>query len=301
MSRRDGNAEVYVVNPAGGGERNLTRSPTQDLFPVWSPDGTWIAYLSGGRPRSAFSLWIMKADGTEKRRLQPAPRQANSFCWSPDSTMIAMGQGVVTIAGNKMKVLSTMRMYHPAWSPDGKKIAFKSRQAATDRRARQLALYVIDAKGGEPKKVSDSVKSECKLAWSPDSTRIAFMSGNYGRVSDIYAVNADGTGEKNLTKSSFNDRAPSWSAEGNTIVFESFREDTCDIYAMPAGGGPARRITSTPAWNRFPRLSPDGKRLAFKSSKSGDAETAEICIVNLDGTGYKKLTENDAFDGAPEW
>ena len=121
--------------------------------------------------------------------------------------------------------------------------------------------------------VADSVLSIGKLAWSPDSVHIAFTAATSPRVADIYAVNVDGSGKKKLTAGLFRNVAPSWSADGTTIVFASSRGGSSDIYAVPAQGGPARRITKTPARNQFPRLAPDGKRVVFRSSTSGDADT----------------------------
>ena len=151
------------------------------------------------------------------------------------------------------------------------------------------------------KKVVDEIRRDGKLAWAPDSKRIAFMATGAHNRSDIFIVNV-GSGEKrNLTNNNFTDRAPCWSPDGKTIVFESLREKTYDLFAIDSDGGKEKKITDTPEWNRFPRLSPDGAKVVFKSSASGKGNTAEICVVNIDGTGFRKLTDNSFFDGAPDW
>ena len=237
MSRRDGNAEIYIVHPADATQKRLTSNPTNDLFPTGSPDGRSIAYLAPSTTKRGFALWVMKTDGSQKKELQPAPAQANSFCWSPDSTKIAMENGIVTVDVPTKTSPTTLRMYRPAWSPDGTKIAFKSPLQNTASRKRAFCLYVINAEGGEPQQVAEAIRTEARLAWSPDSTRIAFMASREHKASDIHVVSVDGTGEKNLTNAPFNDRAPCWSADGSKILWlHGTRRGSDELWVMNPDG-----------------------------------------------------------------
>ena len=94
VSTRDGNREIYVMDADGKNLKNLTNSPGNDIFPVWSPHGKKIAYISGNLgDENSLEVFVMNADGSNPKNL--TKNRAEEFEW-------------------------------PAWSPDGKKIAFQS-------------------------------------------------------------------------------------------------------------------------------------------------------------------------------
>ena len=83
MSRRDGNAEIYVMNADGSGQRRLTRNTVGDRHPVWSPDGRRIAFESN------WQVNVMNADGSGQRRLTRNGGRNFAPAWSPDGQQIA--------------------------------------------------------------------------------------------------------------------------------------------------------------------------------------------------------------------
>jgi TolB protein len=139
--------------------------------PSWSPDGKKIAYTSGSGEHSG-AIWVMNANGTGQKKLT-----------NGDS-------GNIDLA--------------PDWSPGGKLIAFQ-RYVDCSGGACKNAVYVVAAAGGQPKLVA---KDAARPSWSPDGTKIAFVrrSGS----SDIWVMNANGTGAKRLTKSYASDLSPDW-------------------------------------------------------------------------------------------
>ena len=126
--------------------------------------------------------------------------------------------------------------------------------------------------------------------WSPDGSRLVFQSNRSG-TTQIYVINADGTGETNLSNNGFNDRAPDWSPDGTSIVFDSDRNGGPEIWVMNADGtgqvllyGPVGR---RPAW------SPDGTRIAF--------EAGDLHVMNSDGTNVVNVTPVAGQDRHPDW
>jgi hypothetical protein len=142
----------------------------------------------------------------------------------------------------------------PAWSPDGRRIAF------TSGRDRDREIYVINADGSNAVRLTNDSSADYQPAWSPDGRRIAFASERAGD-SEILAMDADGTNLVRLTTHAARETDPAWSPDGRKIAFTSDRTGGPEIYVMNADGSDATRLTTfggkQPAW------SPDGSKLAY--------------------------------------
>jgi Tol biopolymer transport system component len=126
----------------------------------------------------------------------------------------------------------------PAWSPDGGKIAFVS------DRDRNREIYVADADGSSPRRLTDDLATDQFPAWSPDGSKIAFGTDRDGNE-EIYVMSAsDGSGQANLTADPATDRYPAWSPDGTKIAFRSSRAHSFDIFLMNADGSGVTRLTS---------------------------------------------------------
>jgi Tol biopolymer transport system component len=194
---------LYVMNADGSGLRRLTRNPknlagTYRL--VWSPDGRTI-YV--GR-------YLVSADGSGARRLPYIPFTA---VWSPDGRRIAFartrgrtGSGpccdaspadiyVMNADGSGTRKLTHNAGYNaePAWSPDGRKIAFRS------TRDGNREIYVMNANGSNQRNLTRNPAQDNRPSWSPDGRRIAFVSNRDGRL-EAHVMNADGSGQRSLTR-----------------------------------------------------------------------------------------------------
>lgn len=184
----------------------------------------------------------------------------------------------------------------PAWSPDGRKLAFVS------ERDGNAEIYVMNADGSEQENLTRQPSSDSHPRWSPDGRKLVFVSRRVGNA-EIYVMNADGSGLRKLTRSPSYDRDPAWSPDGRAIAFvrkivpkkcvPGACQDIAYLYVVNADGSGLRRLTTN-------------KRHAFSPSWSADGKTIRYggYLVNADGSGRRKMHEariwtnrNIALDG----
>ncbi len=186
----------------------------------------------------------------------------------------------------------------PAWNPDGTKIAFQSNRNLTPGgNASQLDIYVINADGTGETRLTTDTTNEAQPAWSPDGTKIAFVSDRDGN-NEVYLMNADGTGVTRLTTNLTADEQPAWSPDGTRIAFVSDRTGNPEIFVMNADGTNPANVTNNAATDVGPAWSPDGTKIAFHSDRAGDFA---IFVMNADGSGVRQLTDPSVPDELPAW
>jgi TolB protein len=131
--------------------------------------------------------------------------------------------------------------YEPAWSPDGREIAFVKMPF------RYNSIYVVDAAGGRVRRVTRHAYAESGFAWTADSHRIVYARESRGGV---YAVRVDGSGDRRLTKNPLRRDLTAggfaWSPSWRSIAYASDVTGNGDIYVMNADGSGQRRLTDTP-------------------------------------------------------
>jgi Tol biopolymer transport system component len=224
-----GSAEdLYTMNADGSGWKRLTHERDHDQDPAWSPDAKKIAYVRYANSGRSGGIWVINANGGSPKRLTNNTNDGQPE-WSPDGHKIVFtssrdGSGnydlyVMDANGHGIhKLFPSLRasfpcsctsLSDPLWSPDGKHLLF------TDG----SALYLVDAASGTGKqtlttlgKNSAGEQEDPQPAWSPDSTKIVFAQLRPGSTesSDIWTINADGTGLKRITTSPLVDANPNW-------------------------------------------------------------------------------------------
>ncbi|MBV9209780.1 MAG: PD40 domain-containing protein, partial [Acidobacteria bacterium] len=196
--------QIYVVNADGSNMRQLTTDLADDLYPEWSPDGLKIVFQSfrsniPGRPNSFQQVYVMDADGSNQTPLTTDVNGAYFARWSPDGSKIAFlslrtGNYEIYVmnpdGSNQTRVTQTsVTDFDYQWSPDGSKIIYGLSED----------IYVIKADGSNLTWLATDTNLGVKPFWSPDGTKIAFTSYRSNLAMEIYLMNANGTGETQLT------------------------------------------------------------------------------------------------------
>jgi TolB protein len=180
----------------------------------------------------------------------------------------ADGEGAQTALRSKEPIMS------PAWAPDGTRIAYVSFEL------KKPVVYVHNLMTGQRTVVANFKGNNSAPNWSPDGSKLAVTLTRDG-LSQIYILNADGSGVRRITQSSgIIDTEAQFSPDGQNLYFTSDRSGGPQIYRMSVNGGEAKRLTFGSPYNVAPRISPDGNTLAFISRRNGNFQLYSMDLSN---------------------
>ena len=315
-SKQNGNFDLFVQRVGGKNATPLTpNTPSDELAPVFSPDGERIAFRSTREPAGVY---VMEAGG-ENVRLVVAGCYHPS--WSPDGREIVCSTAgheeapttrntwtsalwIANVATGEKRFLCENDAMQPSWSPNGNRIAFWFMPPSAGR----SDIATISRNGGEIEVVTKDASTNWNPVWSPDSKFLYFASDRSGNMSfwrvaiDEETGKVQGEAEAVSTPSNFN-RHLSFSANGRRMIYVQ-TDQRSNIQAFKFDSN-AEKIVGEPFWitrgdrNLLrPELSPDGTRFVLRISRRTQDD---IAVLSRDGTQWRDLTNDKFFDRYPRW
>jgi Tol biopolymer transport system component len=263
---------LWLMPETGGDPVQLTHGDGAEAGPVWSPDGSRIAFIAAGNQSEDFDLWVIDADGTGLRQLTDTDDVWEGVpSWSPDGRHLSYSHSLGGVdEGGQIRVLdvddpdakqATVADLGdwPSWSPDGAVILYSGDADGT------TALFTVPAGGGEATMLNtDGPPGASEASWSPDGSQIAFVASS-------------------------GDPDAKDPADWNE-----------DIWVMDADGTHARKVVTTDGNDHWmPTWSPDGRHLIYTAD--GTENEGEIARVDLTTGDVTVLTHNEAHDMMPSW
>jgi serine/threonine protein kinase/Tol biopolymer transport system component len=257
--------------------RQITDDSGVESDPAISPDGVSVAFARMDQGKS--DIYVQRIGGRNPIVIAGDPGRSEAApAFSPDGAWIAFhergGAGGIFVAGATGE--SARRVtdfgFHPAWSPDGQQLLFCTEEITSPAgRSSTAALWVVDAKGGAPRKLFDGDAVE--PAWSPSGARIAYWAVDTGQR-DLYTIPSSGGPRTAVTQDAPIDWGPKWSADGRFLYFSSDRGGSMNIWRIAIDqasgavrGGP-EPITQGVTTADQATLSQDGSRIVFRSASS---------------------------------
>jgi len=330
---------VWMTSWDGTRTVRLTNSKQGESAPSWSPDGRWLAFLSS-RDDEHTQLWLLDRRGGEGRKVTTLQSDVDDYVWAPDGHRVALVAEdpdtakpktpapividrfqfkqdesgylskrrrhlyVVDIETGKATLL-TPGDYDdllPAWSPDGKSLAFVSKRRPDADRDNNWDVYVMEAvPGATPRQLTtfegpdDDPDYESRPAWSPDGRSIAYLQGGplkliYYAVQKLAVVPAGGGAPRILTATLDRSVAsPAWSADGSSLYFLLEDDRTVLLARVPANGGAVERLVSGPRVVSAFAAGRDGKVAVLASTPIAPAE-----VFAVEGTTLRPLSHQNA-------
>ena len=183
--------------------------------------------------------------------------------------------------GGQVALASPEPIISPAWSPDGRQLAYVSFES------QKAVVWVQDLGTGQRRMLANFRGSNSAPAWSPDGRQFALTLSQDG-LSQLYTLPVQGGMPLRLTRSSGIDTEAVYTPDGRSLYFVSDRGGGPQIYRVPAGGGNADRVTFSGNYNISPAISPDGRLLAF-ITRQGSA--FRLMTQELDGGAVQALSD----------
>jgi TolB protein len=293
-SGAEDDSEIWVMNADGSMQTRLIEAADGFEYgnPVWSPDGTHIAFTKSAIAANVntratdTAIWIADTGGTNQRLLIDGPAWYWLPRWSPDGQWIVFTIDLEHGVGAQAGVMPPEFGY-------GQPVGGGQLQAVIPN----IDVWRMKADGTtEPERLTTDPAEDRSGAYSPDGKHLLFDSTRQEGKTALYVTDADGSNATRITF--FGDEwGGTWSPDGTAIAFHAHPDNNSDIYVTSFPPlGPPRRLTNDEAVDWTPAWSPDGSRIAFLTDRSNDQD--DIWSVAVDGSDQVNLSRTP---GAGEW
>lgn len=311
-----GNRQIYITDLRGAAPARLSDLLGDEDDPVWSPNGSHIAFLAAEPTGLALYESAVRDPHSTRKIYIPSERshwEVGALAWSADGKSLFLADHLgndprSTIMKIDTQSLVAENVTHPlaGWegdlspsvSPDGNKLAFlrASENALTD-------IFWIPIGGGEPRRVTFDGKPISGITWSSDSKSLIFSSNRGGDYS-LWNVDLDGRAPRLMPVGTENSTQPSLAAGGEALAFvqgtATFGIRKVDV-ENPLASSKDGLILASTAGDSAPSVSPDGGYFAFQSTRAG---TQDVWVSSMDGQSLRRLTPSDrsfSGSGSPSW
>jgi len=279
-------------------QRNLRGVARTKL--AFSSDRNREAVIATVEKREVKEVYIADYDGANPRRITINRTLNITPAWSPDGRSIAYTSYRSGLPDVLISNIFAGTMENPTKGVGQNFLPVfspdGSRIAFMSSRDGNPEIYVVNRDGSNLVRLTNNVATESTPTWSPSGTQLAFTSDRSG-TPQVYTVNADGSGLRRLTSESYADRA-TWSpAPYNEIAFAARTGPGFDIKIYNIASGETRQITFGEGTNESPAWSPNGRHLAFMSTRAG---RSQIFTVDRDGRNLRQITR-DGNNWTPHW
>ncbi len=255
--------QICIMNADGSGFRRLTTEDgVRHFYPSLSPDGSRVVY-SQYRQGNVYEIYELSLIDGVARRLTDRLGILVAPEISPDGKSIVFARGSPTSdlsylwlmnrdGSNPHRIFSGVG-WDPTWSPDGQRVLFASNMDGSDQ------LYVIGLDGSAPRRLTSLPALRGRSDWSSLGQIVTYSGESWNR--ELFLMNSDGSGLRQVSPPGGNSQGPSFSPDGNWIAFTAYFDrpkdiNGCEIYVVRVDGTSLRRLTDNDYCDYQPRWGP---------------------------------------------
>ncbi len=302
-----GTYDIWTIPTRGGDPSQLTALPGREMRPRYSPDGRWVAFEADLGGTDVRDVFIVSAEGGEPVRLTDHPLNDTNVSWAPDSRTLYFNTGMWfdgSIAAVDIQTGAFSRVGSGGaadLSPDGSTFAYTGNTKPQDDDQSNTDIWIRPRDGGEPRLLTPNTFDwrDTEPTWSPDGSRLAFISDRNG-FNNLGIIDVASGEATMLLVEDVEHSEPRWSPDGTWISFTKNLDYDYHIYRIAAGGGEAQQLTQRGGVNGGSRATgqtrgghlwhPSGAEIVY--THSDPTMTGDLWTMSADGENPVQVTNH---------